>query len=164
MDFSAYSSVLHEQQRMDVASAVLYPPRLAWLGIWCFVAIQVQMADLKCLLQADFHAKYNGQKSECMEEAARIISKAFGNCLTDRLCPCPSPLHKLILNYTGHRNMRTRENGASTTSLALSSSAIFEQVFSFLASNHWLHGVFRLNGYLYLKTFFVPSKRTIFHH
>lgn len=34
--------------------------------------------------QADFHAKYQGQKSECMEEAARIIAKAFGNCMTDR--------------------------------------------------------------------------------
>lgn len=35
-------------------------------------------------MQADFHAKYNNQKSECMEEAARIIAKAFGNCMTDR--------------------------------------------------------------------------------
>lgn len=35
-------------------------------------------------IQADFHAKYNNQKSECMEESARIIAKAFGNCMTDR--------------------------------------------------------------------------------
>ncbi|KAF5388041.1 hypothetical protein D9615_000709 [Tricholomella constricta] len=39
------------------------------------------------LAQADHHAKYNGQKSECMEEAARVIAKAFGNCMTDRTSP-----------------------------------------------------------------------------
>lgn len=38
-------------------------------------------------MQADLHAKYNGQKSECMEEAARTITKAFGNCMTDRTSP-----------------------------------------------------------------------------
>jgi len=46
------------------------------------------LRDLRDLaFDADFHAKYNGQKSECMEEAARTIAKAFGNCLTDRGSP-----------------------------------------------------------------------------
>ncbi|KAG6910800.1 hypothetical protein DXG01_007689 [Tephrocybe rancida] len=39
------------------------------------------------LLQADTHATYNGKKSECMEDAARTIAKAFGNCMTDRTSP-----------------------------------------------------------------------------
>ena len=49
------------------------------------------------LFQADFHAKYNGQKSECMEESARIIAKAFGNCMTDRCSPFPYTVYFLIL-------------------------------------------------------------------
>lgn len=34
--------------------------------------------------QADMHAYQNNQQSECMEEAARIMAKAFTNCMTDR--------------------------------------------------------------------------------
>jgi hypothetical protein len=44
-----------------------------------------QDSSTNLLAKADYHAKYNGQKSECMEESARIIAKAFGNCMTDRL-------------------------------------------------------------------------------
>lgn len=36
-------------------------------------------------MQADVQARDASQKSECMEDAARIISKAFSNCVTDRL-------------------------------------------------------------------------------
>ncbi|KAF9534585.1 hypothetical protein CPB83DRAFT_866015 [Crepidotus variabilis] len=31
--------------------------------------------------------KYSNQKTECMEESARVIAKAFGNCMTDRTSP-----------------------------------------------------------------------------
>jgi hypothetical protein len=34
--------------------------------------------------QADVQAQDLSQKSECMEEAARVISKAFSSCITDR--------------------------------------------------------------------------------
>jgi hypothetical protein len=47
--------------------------------------------------QADYHAKYNGQKSECMEESARIIAKAFGNCMTDRCSAFQHTAYFLIL-------------------------------------------------------------------
>ncbi|KAF8897869.1 hypothetical protein BD779DRAFT_1714127 [Infundibulicybe gibba] len=45
------------------------------------------VSSILMIIQADFHAKYNGKKSECMEGAARIIAKAFGNCVTDRISP-----------------------------------------------------------------------------
>ncbi|KAG6832351.1 hypothetical protein H0H87_001815 [Tephrocybe sp. NHM501043] len=46
------------------------------------------VSDLRDLaFDADTHATYNGQKSECMEDAARTIAKAFGNCMTDRTSP-----------------------------------------------------------------------------
>lgn len=52
---------------------------------WTLPALFSILRDLRDLAyDADFHAKYQGQKSECMEEAARIIAKAFGNCMTDR--------------------------------------------------------------------------------
>lgn len=35
-------------------------------------------------VQADFHAKFNSQNSECMESAAGVVAKAFSNCMTDR--------------------------------------------------------------------------------
>ncbi|EGO02348.1 hypothetical protein SERLA73DRAFT_178247 [Serpula lacrymans var. lacrymans S7.3] len=55
---------------------------------WTLPALFSILRDLRDLaFDADFHAKYNGQKSECMEEAARVISKAFGNCMTDRTSP-----------------------------------------------------------------------------
>jgi hypothetical protein len=57
-------------------------------GGWTLPALFSILRDLRDLaFDADFHAKYNGQRSECMEEAARIIAKAFGNCLTDRTSP-----------------------------------------------------------------------------
>ncbi|KII94637.1 hypothetical protein PLICRDRAFT_33446 [Plicaturopsis crispa FD-325 SS-3] len=55
---------------------------------WTLPALFSMLRDLRDLaFDADFHAKYNGQKSECMEESARIIAKAFGNCMTDRTSP-----------------------------------------------------------------------------
>ena len=48
-------------------------------------------------LQVDYHAKYNGQKSGCMEESARIIAKASGNCMTDRCSPFQLAMYLLIL-------------------------------------------------------------------
>ncbi|KZP13439.1 hypothetical protein FIBSPDRAFT_835052 [Athelia psychrophila] len=55
---------------------------------WTLPALFSILRDLRDLaFDADLHAKYNGQKSECMEEAARTITKAFGNCMTDRTSP-----------------------------------------------------------------------------
>ncbi|KAG5726026.1 CSN12 like protein [Termitomyces sp. T112] len=55
---------------------------------WTLPALFSILRDLRDLaFDADHHAKYNGQKSECMEDAARTIAKAFGNCVTDRTSP-----------------------------------------------------------------------------
>ncbi|KAF8961117.1 hypothetical protein BDZ97DRAFT_1664852 [Flammula alnicola] len=55
---------------------------------WTLPALFSILRDLRDLaMDADFHAKYNNQKSECMEESARIIAKAFGHCMTDRTSP-----------------------------------------------------------------------------
>ncbi|KAF9462068.1 hypothetical protein BDZ94DRAFT_1262346 [Collybia nuda] len=55
---------------------------------WTLPALFSILRDLRDLaFDADTHAKYNGQKSESMEEAARILVKAFGNCMTDRTSP-----------------------------------------------------------------------------
>ncbi|KAH0587998.1 hypothetical protein H2248_006740 [Termitomyces sp. 'cryptogamus'] len=55
---------------------------------WTLPALFSILRDLRDLaFDADHHAKYNGQKSECMEDAARTIAKAFGNCMTDRTSP-----------------------------------------------------------------------------
>lgn len=55
---------------------------------WTLPALFSILRDLRDLAyDADFHAKYQGQRSDCMEEAARIIAKAFGNCMTDRTSP-----------------------------------------------------------------------------
>ncbi|KAJ7584344.1 hypothetical protein C8J56DRAFT_1053796 [Mycena floridula] len=55
---------------------------------WTLPALFSILRDLRDLAHdADFYAKYNNQKSECMEESARIIAKAFGNCMTDRTSP-----------------------------------------------------------------------------
>lgn len=52
---------------------------------WTLPALFSMLRDLRDLaFDADFHAKYNNQQSECMEEAASVIAKAFGNCMTDR--------------------------------------------------------------------------------
>ncbi|KAH7916232.1 hypothetical protein BJ138DRAFT_1139900 [Hygrophoropsis aurantiaca] len=52
---------------------------------WTLPALFSMLRDLRDLAyDADFHAKYNGQKSECMESAAGIVAKAFSNCMTDR--------------------------------------------------------------------------------
>ncbi|TFK43889.1 hypothetical protein BDQ12DRAFT_675750 [Crucibulum laeve] len=55
---------------------------------WTLPALFSMLRDLRDLaFDADLYAKYNNQKSECMEESARIIAKAFGNCMTDRISP-----------------------------------------------------------------------------
>ncbi|GLB34162.1 putative PCI domain contatining protein [Lyophyllum shimeji] len=55
---------------------------------WTLPALFSVLRDLRDLaFDADHHAKYNGQRSECMEDAARTIAKAFGNCMTDRTSP-----------------------------------------------------------------------------
>ncbi|KAJ4472841.1 hypothetical protein C8J55DRAFT_519790 [Lentinula edodes] len=55
---------------------------------WTLPALFSILRDLRDLaFDADFHAKYNGEKSECMEDAARKIASAFGNCITDRQSP-----------------------------------------------------------------------------
>lgn len=68
--------------------------------------------------QADHHAKYNGQKSECMEESARIIAKAFGNCMTDRyphsIISCISNPHRTLIGY---HHLINPENGEFIMSL-----------------------------------------------
>ncbi|KAF5393060.1 hypothetical protein D9757_001115 [Collybiopsis confluens] len=55
---------------------------------WTLPALFSLLRDLRDLaFDADFYAKYNGQKSECMEDAARKIADAFTNCVTDRISP-----------------------------------------------------------------------------
>ncbi|EKM79970.1 hypothetical protein AGABI1DRAFT_120015 [Agaricus bisporus var. burnettii JB137-S8] len=55
---------------------------------WTLPALFSILRDLRDLaFDADLHAKYNDEKSEAMEEAARIIAKAFSNCITDRTSP-----------------------------------------------------------------------------
>ncbi|KAF9450179.1 hypothetical protein P691DRAFT_726604 [Macrolepiota fuliginosa MF-IS2] len=55
---------------------------------WTLPALFSILRDSRDLAHdADLHAKYNGEKSEAMEEAARIIAKAFSNCITDRASP-----------------------------------------------------------------------------
>lgn len=55
---------------------------------WTLPALFSILRDLRDLAyDADFHARYNSQKSDFMEEAARVISKAFTHCITDRMSP-----------------------------------------------------------------------------
>ncbi|KAF9567432.1 hypothetical protein CPC08DRAFT_733210 [Agrocybe pediades] len=58
---------------------------------WTLPALFSILRDLRDLAMdvgtADFHAKYHGQKSDCMEDSARTIAKAFGHCMTDRTSP-----------------------------------------------------------------------------
>ncbi|KAJ3769244.1 hypothetical protein EV361DRAFT_792627 [Lentinula raphanica] len=55
---------------------------------WTLPALFSILRDLRDLaFDADFQAKYNGENSDCMEDAARKIASAFGNCITDRQSP-----------------------------------------------------------------------------
>ncbi|KIJ69749.1 hypothetical protein HYDPIDRAFT_142294 [Hydnomerulius pinastri MD-312] len=55
---------------------------------WTLPALFSMLRDLRDLaFDADIHAKYNGQTSECMESAAGVVAKAFSNCMTDRTSP-----------------------------------------------------------------------------
>ncbi|KAI9467114.1 hypothetical protein BJY52DRAFT_1111063 [Lactarius psammicola] len=52
---------------------------------WTLPALFATLRDLRDLaFDADVQARDLSQKSDCMEEAARIISKAFSSCVTDR--------------------------------------------------------------------------------
>ncbi|KAI0307068.1 hypothetical protein B0F90DRAFT_1807764 [Multifurca ochricompacta] len=52
---------------------------------WTLPALFATLRDLRDLaFDADVQAPDLSQKSECMEEAARVISKAFSNSVTDR--------------------------------------------------------------------------------
>ncbi|KAI0053718.1 hypothetical protein FA95DRAFT_1552221 [Auriscalpium vulgare] len=54
---------------------------------WTLPALFEMLRDLRDLaFDADVQAD-PGQKSECMESAARLISKAFSSCITDRTSP-----------------------------------------------------------------------------
>ncbi|KAH9482326.1 Protein CSN12-like protein [Psilocybe cubensis] len=55
---------------------------------WTLPALCSILRDLRDLaIDADHYAKYNNQKSECMEESARVIAKAFSYCVMDRQSP-----------------------------------------------------------------------------
>ncbi|THV08156.1 hypothetical protein K435DRAFT_707751 [Dendrothele bispora CBS 962.96] len=55
---------------------------------WTLPALFSILRDLRDLaFDADNFAKGYGQKSDCMEEAARAIAKAFGSCCQDRVSP-----------------------------------------------------------------------------
>ncbi|KAF8345580.1 hypothetical protein F5887DRAFT_168384 [Amanita rubescens] len=55
---------------------------------WTLPALFSILRDLRDLAHdADLDAMCNNQKSDFMEEAARIISKAFSNCIIDRVSP-----------------------------------------------------------------------------
>ncbi|KAH0588010.1 hypothetical protein H2248_006748 [Termitomyces sp. 'cryptogamus'] len=75
---------------------------------WTLPALFSILRDLRDLaFDADHHAKYNGQKSECMEDAARTIAKAFGNCMTDRYL-CPHQCFCQVLSSCLHKDVTTR--------------------------------------------------------
>ena len=82
--------------------------------IWrlMYVILLRSVHDL-IISQADFHAKYNGEKSDAMEDAARTIGKAFSNCLTDRYCSS-FPVRGVIEvpPHIGCLRRTSRENGA----------------------------------------------------
>ncbi|KNZ76459.1 CSN12 like protein [Termitomyces sp. J132] len=72
---------------------------------WTLPALFSILRDLRDLafdVIPHHHAKYNGQKSECMEDAARTIAKAFGNCMTDRTSP-PDQSRKWGIYYVVKR-------------------------------------------------------------
>ncbi|KAJ6520954.1 hypothetical protein B0H19DRAFT_1286647 [Mycena capillaripes] len=57
---------------------------------WTLPALFSILRDLRDLahdVPADWHAKMHSEQSECMVEAARIVAKAFSNCMTDRNSP-----------------------------------------------------------------------------
>jgi hypothetical protein len=73
---------------MDAACLVLDFERLAGSGIRRAVLCVLHVSILLIDGQADAHSREGAQvKTDSMEEAARIISKAFGLCMTDRISP-----------------------------------------------------------------------------
>ena len=69
-------------------------------------------------LQADVQARDVSQKSDCMEEAARIISKAFSSCVTDRLRPFFPRVDAPVNTVVEHPLIRCQGSGAYTMLLA----------------------------------------------
>ena len=118
--FQVIPTFFYRKPRLDVTCVVLYIERSerpsfrrrVSLTVYKFRIPSTDLASF--LLQADYHAKYNGQKSECMEESARIIAKAFGNCMTDRCSAFPYTVYFLILcriYIIGHHHLINQENG-----------------------------------------------------
>ncbi|KAJ7194545.1 hypothetical protein GGX14DRAFT_700889 [Mycena pura] len=55
---------------------------------WTLPALFSVLRDLRDLADdADWHAKVHSEHSECKMEAARVVAKAFSNCMTDRASP-----------------------------------------------------------------------------
>ncbi|KAJ7673193.1 hypothetical protein DFH06DRAFT_1081970 [Mycena polygramma] len=55
---------------------------------WTLPALFSILRDLRDLAHdADWHAKVHSEQCECMVEAARIVARAFSNCMTDRNSP-----------------------------------------------------------------------------
>jgi hypothetical protein len=65
-----------------------------------------------------------------MEEAARIIAKAFGNCVTDRYVYASVRVYNVQMNLIGSHHPTSRANGVFTTSLVWFLNVISGQVFS----------------------------------
>jgi len=76
--------LLHRKQGMDTTCIVLHPSGFEGSCVRCMFTFGYLDIVKTYLLQADLQAKYSNQKAECMEEAARVISKAFTHCMTDR--------------------------------------------------------------------------------
>ena len=85
-DCKAFLSILYGEPGVDFASAVLYPSRFTRPGIR-----RTAPPLLPCIYltstQSDVYAREHDRKSDSMEDAARTIAKAFGNCLSDRTSP-----------------------------------------------------------------------------
>jgi len=55
---------------------------------WTLPTLFSILRDLRDLAyDADVYARYNNQKSECMEDTARTIQKAYSHCTSDRTSP-----------------------------------------------------------------------------
>ncbi|KAJ6462676.1 hypothetical protein C8R47DRAFT_1026908 [Mycena vitilis] len=55
---------------------------------WTLPTLFSILRDLRDLAHdADWHAKVHSEQCECMVEAARIVARAFSNCMTDRNSP-----------------------------------------------------------------------------
>lgn len=113
--------------------------------------------------QADFHAKYQGQRSDCMEEAARIIAKAFGNCMTDR-CEVTlfqnGTLHAKFSNVTRTSPPDQSRKWGVYYVVGLVLKCYFRVGSSFcITFCDAIPPIFRSSGYHYQKMFSVPWRQ-----